>query len=64
MKILTFVEGWVDLHGGTEAEARFGVYAADLASVLGTPTGSDRLGTTVSGCCQPRVARALSRWLR
>ena len=35
MKILTFVEGWVDLHGGTEAEARFGVYAADLASVLG-----------------------------
>jgi SRSO17 transposase len=25
----------VDLHGGTEAEGRFGVYAADLASVLG-----------------------------
>ena len=47
---------------GSDTQARFGGYVADLASVLGHV---DRIGhsrTTVSVFCRRRAARASSRW--
>ena len=49
----------MDLHDGSGPQERFRAYAADLASVLGLPTGSDRSRITVSDGFRPEGRKSV-----